>query len=237
MDPTPFEIWDAPERPQTLADISFAPTSITNVEFPDDIEPVAFQANRALLAANGAGELAELESRNQETTAYPSIACTTGPMSPTYRGGPACDVASMEERSHGITAYTRGEPLLTQFNSERADRCASMKAAGVGLGPHPSLVARASGEPPIGYEHNSYARKKPSVKHITTRMANSVRGALYDLQHFNELPPAQSGQSPAAVTAFALSRDNRTPYLLLVFIFLLVVCAMVSVVRSGGSKK
>ena len=213
MDPTPFEIWNAPERPQTLADISFAPTSINHVEFPDDIEPVAFQANRALMAANGAGELAELEARNQQTTAYPSLACTTGPMSPNYRGGPACDVAAMEERSHGITAYTRGAPLLTQFNTERAEMC----------GPSPSFA-----EP-------TYA--KPKMRHITTRMANSVRGALYDLKHFDELPPARSGQSPGAVTAFALSRDNRTPYLLLVLILILVLCAVVSLVRSGGSKK
>lgn len=220
----PVEIWDEPERPQTLADVAFATTSIDNVEFPDDIEPVSFQANRAAMAENAAGELRELQALNQHTTAYPTIACTTGPMSPVYRGGPACDVASMEERSHGITAYTGGKPLLTQFNAERADMCTSMQAAGVGMSHHPELVARASGEPPIGYNARL---KKPKLRHITTRMANSVRGAMYDLQHFNELPPAQSGQSPGAVAMFAMTRDNRTPYLLLAFILLLVLSAVV----------
>jgi hypothetical protein len=133
--------------------------------------------------------------------------------------------------------FSDGKPLLTKFDSERAESCASMEASGVGLESTPGLVTRASGEPPIGYEHNTYALKKPKMRHVTTRMANSVRGALYDLQHFDELPPAQSGESPSAVTKFALTRDNRTPYLLLVLILILVICAMCSLARSGTSKK
>ena len=229
---TSVDIWEERERPQTLADISFAPTSISNIEFPDDIEPVAFQANRAALAANGADELRELQSLNQQTTAYPSISCTTGPMVPMHTGGPACDVASMQERSHGITAYVAGNPLLTQFDEDRADTCASMEAAGVGM------VPSETGDPPIGYTPNSYSiMRKPRARHITTRMANSLRGALYDMQHFNELPPARSGESPGSVARFVVSRDNRTPYLLLVLTFILVLTGVVLGVRSQGTKK
>jgi len=233
--PSSVELWNEAERPQTLADKSFAPTSIMGVEEPDDTEPVAFQANRAAMAANGASELRQLHGLNQQTTAYPSIGCTVGAMSPSYSGGAACDVAAVEERSHGITAYTQGTALLPRFDAQRAERCASMEAAGVGLSEDPSLVARASGEPPIGYEAREL--KKPRMHHLTTRMANSVRGALYDLQHFDELPPARSGSSPGAVTTFALTRDNRTPYLLLVLVFVLVLIATVSMVRSLGAKK
>jgi hypothetical protein len=222
----PIDIWDEPERPQTLADISFAPTSINFVEFPDDIEPVAFQANRAAMEANGARELQELEALNQQTSTYPTMGCTTGPMSPVYQGGPACDVAAMQERSHGITAYTNGKPLLTQFNDERASMCAHMEV----VGDTPiATYSQPADEGPV--------LKKPRMRHITTRMANSVRGAMYDLQHFNELPPARSGQSPSEVAMFALTRDNRTPYLLLVLIFALVVSAALMGVRSYASKK
>ncbi len=121
----PVDIWSWADRPQTLADISFAPTSIDHIEFPDDIQPVAYQANRAAMAANGAGELAELQTRNQQTTAYPTLSCVAGPMSPSYVSGAACDVNAMQERSHGITAYaTDGQPVLPRFNTDRAAACA-----------------------------------------------------------------------------------------------------------------
>lgn len=238
------EIWDEPERPQTLADISFAPTSIDNVEFPDDIAPVAYQANRATMSNNGKKELEQLESLNQQTTAYPTLACTVGPMAPNRGGGPACDVGLMEERSHGITAYSGGRPLFPHFYGQQEGRCYEMEQQGVGMTHNPNLVARASGEPPIGYGKNSYSlspepvpKTKPVFKHMSTRMLNSVRGALYDLQHFNELPPAQSGEAPSQVAMYALTRDNRLPYILLLITFVLIMVAAVCGVRTQLSPK
>lgn len=215
-----------------MADISFAPTSIQGIEFPDDREPDMYRATRAAMEANSRQELRELQTLDHHTTAYPSLGCTAGAMSPTYPAAPACDLASMRDVSHGITAYTQdGAPLLTQFNTQRAQACADMQAAGLGLGP-------GAGTPPIGYQPNTYGgaaaaaatttvKKQPRSRHMGVRMLNSVRGALYDMQHFSELPPAQSGESPSQVTWYAMTRDNRLPYLMLLFIAILVVVAMV----------
>jgi hypothetical protein len=65
---TSVEIYKQSERPQTLADISFAPTSIAGIEFPDDTEPIVFEVNRAAMEELGKAELKELEALNQQTT-------------------------------------------------------------------------------------------------------------------------------------------------------------------------
>lgn len=214
----PIEIWSDPERPQTLADVSFAPTSIDNVEFPDDLGPVAFQANRAAMAAGGREELAELESLNQQTRAYADIACNVGEMVHAYPSAAPCEVDLIQQRSHGITPYSRhGAPIMSEFQQQRAAECVKVVA--------PATAAEKKAP-----------RSRPILSHIPTRVVNSVRGALYDLQHFNELPPAQSGQSPSNVTWYALSRDNRIPYLLLFTTVVLVIVALISLVRSRRSK-
>ena len=253
----PANIWEEKERPQTLADKSFAPTSITGVEFPDDIEPDMYRANRAAMEANGRDELNELMGLNHRTTAYPTLSCTSGPMSPIYRSARPCDLDTMNDVSHGITAYTRhGQPLLPQFNVQRAAQCGAMAEAGVGIGaPNPQLVTRASGEPPIGYGVNSYFRyggdgeqsvppaaptkkktKKSRFKHMGVRMMNSARGTMYDLRHFSDLPPAQSGESPTSVTWYTMTRNNRLPYLLLLLIMILVLVSVVLGLKSASKR-
>lgn len=245
----PNDIWNWPERAQTLADISFAPTSINNIEFPNDIGPIAYQANRSAMASNANEELLELEARNQQTTSYPTIPCVAGPMSPEYRNGRKCDVNAMQERAHGITTYdTNGSAILPQFNAQRALSCTNMELRGVGIGtPDPSLLPRASGEPPIGYAPNVYSkrdnvritkqnRRNKSIpfKSIPTRTFNSVRGAIYDMKHFNQLPPAQAGASPSHVASFALTRDGRMPYLIILLTVVLAITSVIFIVRSAS---
>jgi hypothetical protein len=178
-------------------------------------------------------------------------------MSPKYTEAPPCDVQNMQERSHAITHYNiDGSAMLPQFDQQRASACASMELAGVGTGPpNTRLLPRASGEPPIGYAPHDYAypkvgpqQSKPTptpttpqktipLKHIPLRTLNSVRGALYDMQHFADLPPAQSGASPSAVTYFALTRDGRTPYLLIALTIIIALVAVILFVRSKGRQK
>lgn len=223
---TPLQVWNGVERPQTLADKSFAPTSIENVEFPDDLEPDMFHANRAAMHANSTQELVDLHAMNQQTTAYPTLSCVAPPLStipPRPVSGPACELASMEERSHAITAYnTQGHPLFPRFQQQIQERCEAMPDPGP---VDPKLLPPASGEPPIG---------KKSRKHITSRMMNSVRGAVYDMRNFDKLPPAQAGQPPEQVAKFVLTRDHRGPYLLLVLTLVLVLIALVSACRQRG---
>jgi hypothetical protein len=253
----PTDIWAEPERPQTLADISFASTSIDNIEFPDDMGPVAYQANRAAMASNAAGELAELEARNQQTTSYPTISCVAGPMSPEYNmhnyGGTSCDVENMQERSHAITPYaTDGTALLPQFNQQRSDACAAMEMDGVGMSssepigyaPHVYSYPKMGPRTPAmrakkNKKHNTRIEPKKTIpfKDVPLRTLASVRGALYDMKHFGDLPPAQSGAPPSTVTYYALTRDGRTPYLLISITFALALMAIILIVRSSGKQK
>jgi len=218
---TPVQVWNGVERPQTLADKSFAPTSIENVEFPDDKEPDVFRANRAAMHANSSQELTDLHAMNQQTTAYSTLSCVAPPLSnvpPPKSTPPACEVASMEERSHAITAY----PLFPQFQQQIKERCDAMPDPTS----NPKILPPASGEPPIG--------KKPRrpYKYITSRMMNSVRGAIHDMKHYDELPPAKVGKTPEQVANFVVTRDNRGPYLLLMLMLVLVLVALVSVIKN-----
>lgn len=232
------QIWDEAERPQTLADQGFTPTSIENIEFPDDMGPVAYRANRALMSYNSKKELQALHAMNQETAAYPTLACLSGPKVPPVQGGSSCEVGSMEARSHAITAYSEGTPLFPQFYAANTDMCDSMREQGVGM--YPTRLPLASGDPPIGYKEENEEKEdvpKHVLKHTGMRMLNSVRGALYDLQHFNELPPAQNGEAPSSVATFAVTRDNRLPYLFLVVIAVLVLVAVVAAFKTQMSKR
>ena len=229
------QIWDEAERPQTLADQGFTPTSIENVEFPDDVAPVAYQANRALMSYNSKKELQVLHAMNQQTAAYPTLSCLSGPKVPGVQGGSSCEVGAMEARSHAITAYSEGRPLFPQFHEANTDMCETMREQGAGM--YPTRLPLASGSPPIGYSEEEEQKEKHVLKHTGMRMLNSVRGALYDLQHFNELPPAQRGEAPSSVATFAMTRDNRLPYLFLVVIAVLVLIAVVAAFKTQMSKK
>lgn len=238
LSPEPVAVYAEKQRPQTMADVAFAPTSTSGVEYPDDVEVDAYQANRAALSINGHGELQQLLGLDQRTTAYPSVGCTVGAMSPPVAAAPPCASSSMQERSHGITAYTPGgESIIQGYTDCRAAACDEMLDAGVGMTGNPNLVARASGEPPIGYAPNVYApelrvQARKKSRHLTARVLNSVRGAVYDMQHFGDLPPARSGESPSSVAQYALTRDGRAPYLTLVFAGVLVVVAGVLACRG-----
>ena len=107
---------------------------------------------------------------------------------------------------------------------------------------------RASGKPPIGpcatasgVRADVIKKEKVSksipFKYIPIRTFNSVRGALYDMQHFDELPPAQSGASPSNVTSFALTRDGRMPYLLIFVTIILGLTSIILFVRSASNQK
>ena len=51
---------------------------------------------------------------------------------------------------------------------------------------------------------------------LSTRTVNSVRGALYDLRHYDQLPPVQSGAPVGDVMCFVAFRDGRFPFIILV---------------------
>ena len=72
---------------------------------------------------------------------------------------------------------------------------------------------------------------KRIFSHIPSTASNSLRGTVYDLKHWEQLPPALNGEPPSTVYAYAITRDNRQMYLLyilclVVFIVLLIVLVL-----------
>lgn len=98
---TNVEVWEqAPS--DTLADRSFAPISETGIELTNDYEPVVYQANRALMAANAAQEINELQERNHATTAYSTLDCNAVPLFPTFDAQRAVDCGIRKARRQGL---------------------------------------------------------------------------------------------------------------------------------------
>ncbi len=212
-------VWASDETipKQNIADKMFAPTSTTNIEQPNDFEPVAYQANRALMAANAAKELNELQKRNHATTAYTTLGCVA-------------------------------QPLFPSFDAQRAVNCSRRQAMGVGMVTNsPSLVSQP---PPLGYQpdvalvgdnvqinplalgvpgyYNLSVPPVPMKKKEPNKMMNSVRGALYDMKHWDELP----AEGTKDTLSFVCTRDNRLPYLLLFITIIVLLIALLGVVIS-----
>lgn len=98
---TNVDVWgDAPS--DTLADRSFAPISEKGIELTNDYEPVVYQANRALMAANAAQEINELQERNHATTAYSTLDCNAVPLFPTFDAQRAVDCGIRRARRKGL---------------------------------------------------------------------------------------------------------------------------------------
>ncbi|MCH9716347.1 MAG: hypothetical protein K0U52_04595 [Gammaproteobacteria bacterium] len=94
------DVWASDETilKQNIADKMFAPTSTTNIEQPNDFEPVAYQANRALMTANAAKELNELQQRNHATTAYTTLGCVAQPLFPSFDAQRAVNCSRRQDR-------------------------------------------------------------------------------------------------------------------------------------------
>lgn len=79
-------------------------------------------------------------------------------------------------------------------------------------------------------------RGKRIYHHIPSASANSLRGTLYDLQHWEELPPAVNGESPSTVLKYALTRDGRQMYLLyficVVVVVILIIIFLLKLART-----
>lgn len=69
---------------RTLPDDVFVPLCDSGIERNDDYEPIVYQSNRALKAANVSQEINELQERNHATTAYSTLDCVATPLFPTF---------------------------------------------------------------------------------------------------------------------------------------------------------
>jgi hypothetical protein len=208
------DVWETQQPSKSIADVSFVPTSVAGgIELTNDYEPVMYQANRALMTANAAQEINDLQMRNHATTAYSTLDCVATPLFPTFNAQRGMDCVLRQRRHEaGI------------------DR----------MVPHPEYNLVAQPEPPIGYRQERMMGERgfykeggwaPTRSRIDVsapqgpvspvlgsskdsfgkKMVKSVRGSAYDLAHLKELP----ADSTKDAVVFAVTRDDRTGYLLL----------------------
>jgi hypothetical protein len=69
------------------------------------------------------------------------------------------------------------------------------------------------------------------------KMVNSVRGSLYDLQHWDKLTPTLNGENTCGILKYTLTRDTRAPYLLLWVSLLLLLIILICLAVTVGIKK
>jgi hypothetical protein len=74
------------------------------------------------------------------------------------------------------------------------------------------------------------------VKGAPKKMLNTVRGIVYDLKHFKELPPAQEGQGSKKTIAYVFGRDDRPVYLALIISGIILIVCIIAAVMSVREK-
>lgn len=256
-------VWETEQPSRLIADMSSTPISVTNIEMTDDYEPVAYQTNRALMQANAAQEINELQERNHGMTAYSTLDCQAMPLFPTFNAQRAADCVLRKKYPMPITGGVPLSKLVTQPSPP--------------LGYKPELIMGEKGfvapgnqvpvvVPSAAEMHKVHAaaemrkvhatadalqlergdkkkKKKKSKQHeedddqsLMSKLSNSVRGAFYDLAHFKELPPSLEGESSGSVLAYAVTRDDRMGYLMLYFAMFVLFLTLIGVAVGLGVK-
>lgn len=211
-----LQVWDV-RASDALPDRAFVPTSESGIEMITDYEPVVYQSNRTLMMANAAQEINELQERNHATTAYSTLDCTAMPLFPTFNAQRAANCELRESGGGPGVRYLRppveprraapGFPISNLYSDARE---------------HPAFVD----DPP-----------PPPQPDFKRRMLNSVRGSLYDMKHWDELPPTREGRDVGDILKYTLSRDKRAPYLLLWSSLILLLIIMTAFVIKLCMKK
>jgi hypothetical protein len=246
---TPVDIWETQVPNNSIADRVFATTSTTGIELTNDYEPVVYQANRALLAANAAQELNELQERNHATTAYSTLNCVASPLFPTFAAQRAVKCAVDEAAGVGITPPPPGRvaepwpPIGYPPNLPQIDSAGRPGYYQIGSRVGTARVDEDNGtdgtvadEDDADADEGATTRRNVSPS-FPQRMCNSVRGALYDLKHWGQLPPATAGGSSGEVFQYVVSRDNRVGYLLLWIAIIVLLIALVGLAIGLGVKR
>ena len=265
----PVDVWATQRPSNSIADIAFTPISEDGIELTNDYEPVLYQANRALMTANAAQEIADLQTRNHATTAYSTLDCHATPLFPTFNGQRSVDCTIREARKFPPRTLYPSEmvaqpvPPLGYPPEEVMGMPGYYQAAvetpvvvpGYGAGGHGGCGMRADTgrqtRDEEGLKKNGVtedaaappaANPQPATdvkrgKAFARNMVNSVRGTVYDLAHWSELPPSASGESSTKVLAYAVTRDSRTGYLMLWYALFTLIVALIGAAVNMGCKK
>lgn len=261
-------VWETEQPSRLIADMSFTPISVTNIEMTDDYEPVAYQANRALMQANAAQEINELQERNHAMTAYSTLDCQATPLFPTFNAQRATDCVLRKKYPMPITGGVPLSKLVTQpspplgYKPELIMGAKGFPAQG---GQTPVVVPSVVPQPVaqsdlihldpaeqnltqskrVRLQKQRMAKKGHSQRRehgdkddasLMAKLSNSVRGAFYDLAHYNELPPKLEGESTGTVLAYAVTREDRLGYLMLYFAIFVLFLTLIGVAVRLGMK-
>lgn len=268
----PVDIWESQSSSYNIPEIAFVPISVEGIEFADDYEPLIYQANRTLLEANAALELKELQQRNRDDIHINRNCKTTplfdasrravinhknsGANTPyyyyntypqklmaTYTPEISLSYPTISPRDY----YTRGRvntststptPTPMPYNNETTHRVHRVH----------NNTENSVNTPLDENNHNNLTdatmlNHKPSEYiSITDKMYNSIRGSLYDLKHWQQLPPVKNKNSPPSTSdifRYVVTRDNRMGYLVawLILILILFVLLGLSISVIVGSAK
>ena len=163
------DVWATQPPSNSVADIAFAPLSTENIELTNDYEPVAYQANRALRAAQSAMELNALQERNHATTAYSTLNCVATPLFPTFDAQRAIQCSNNQQL--GVGEYNRRSSGLVQRASSGCDCGEKCNGQCVCNSAYNECHA-----PPIGYQPGYYVQPgPPGPGHQNTWREKSVR--------------------------------------------------------------
>lgn len=225
------DIWDqVNDTRQSLADTVFATTSISGIEMADDYEPVVYQATRALMEANAVDELKQLQQQNHATTAYSTLNCEAKPLFPLFDAQRKKICSEQEERARLMLKDPAG------FSGPAACNVAAPGGirTNINVEPHPQNGAAPNSPHNGAFTPELSKLAAPHAKHIKkNRFLNSIRGALYDLKHWKELPP----ETATDTWKFITTRDDRGGYLLLLFTLVLFFIAVLIMLISGMRQK
>jgi hypothetical protein len=70
------------------------------------------------------------------------------------------------------------------------------------------------------------------LRDLPKKLSNSVRGALYDLRHWKQLPSVAAGEPGTKTIKYVLMRDNRGGYLLMAIALIFFIIALISAMSS-----
>ena len=149
-----IDVWQTDPPSATIADIAFAPLSTENIELTNDYEPVAYQANRKLRAAQAASELSALQERNHSTTAYATLGCVAQPLFPTFDAQRAVRCEEQQAARVGDPTVAREQALVARASSG-TNTCKCGKVNKQGYQHCSNCIA-----PPIGYDPGYYITRQ-----------------------------------------------------------------------------
>ena len=197
-----------------------------------DYQPQQYAATLALLAANNENEVRELQRLAIERVAFDTGGgmCDNKALYPAWqkqRAGECVDRLAaanlfVRDGAHGITGPTQSAVLQSPL----------------------PFVAGSLGPPASGYPSNQYSegqslsymppRPLPGVtinrarlSTIPKKISNSVRGTLYDMRHFKQIPKMRGGVRTDTLK-YICTRDDRMTYLLLTLAFVFLAVSLVT---------